>query len=153
VIDFKNWFKKPKPPSELDLTIQKLKLFDSHHYENAYSSDMSLLELVIYEETIAKYLKLLNLINESLRLDRQIPIYQLPREVKRIYFRDFLIDEKGLFVDIQSSIQQMVNLMIEVLECYQSLEQQPQKSFNTEKNLLQVQHIVANIMYLAKEVL
>lgn len=153
MIDFKHWFKKPKQPSEIDLAIEKLKQFDSEKYRNAYSSDLSIIQIMVYENTIDADIKLLDSVINSLLADTLIPMYQLPRTIKRVYLRNFLIDDNGLFINIVDSFSRWTSLMARLLETYQDLEREDRKSFNTEKNLLQTQHLVTNIMYLSKEVL
>jgi len=153
VIDFKNWFKKPKQPSEIDLAIEKLKRFDSEKYRNAYSSDLSIVQIMVYENTIDADIKLLDTVISSLLADTLIPAYRLPRTIKRVYLRNFLIDDNGLFIDIVDSFSRWTSLMARLLEVYQDLEREDRKSFTTEKNLLQTQHLVTNILYLSKEVL
>lgn len=153
MIDFKHWFKKPKQPSEIDLAIEKLKYFDNEKYQNAYSSDLSIIQIMVYGNTIDADIKLLDTIINSLLADTLIPMYQLPRTIKRVYLRNFLIDDNGLFIDIVDSFSQWTSLMARLLETYQDLEREDRKSFNTEKNLLQTQHLVTNILYLSREVL
>lgn len=148
---FKDWFRPPKPPTDIDIALSKLKTINVPQYKNSYSSDYSLFTLNVYKKTIVQYNKLLRIVLEKLDQDQLIPKYDLPFENHSVYLRDFLTDDQGRFVDIESTLQEFLDLATEFLTTFQTLEQSDEKSFNIEKNLLLTQHVVANLRSLIME--
>lgn len=149
----RNWFKIPKPPSEIDLIIQQIKKKDPSQYSNAYSSDQSINKLLVCKRTIKGYNSLLSLIVKKLTTDEQLSRFELPMETVGVYLRDFLTDDQGNFIDVNTEVAAFFALTEEVLSLFQQLEQQEDKSFNTEKNLYLIQNIIHNLRVIVTEYL
>lgn len=141
-------FKPVKPPSEIDKILNKIKTIDLSRYENSYSSDLSLFRIPVLEKNIVLYSNTLKKILDNLKSDTIIPTYSLGSEVSSIYLRDFLVDDKGCFINTKEALSTFLNLIVTVLATFQDLERSTNKSFNTEKNLLRIQHVISNLKYL-----
>lgn len=150
---WKKWFgKKPETrESQLASIVKLLKDLQPEKLKNAFSSDMSIFQVTVCKKTVDEYSELLRMLLRAFEDDRMLYPAQVNLEVKTVYLRDFFIDKKGMMLDPVESITDFINLAIQFLTLYEQKEQQLNKSFNTEKNLLLTSHVVSNLYILSKE--
>lgn len=150
---WKKWFgKKPEArESQLASIVKVLKDLQPEKLKNAFSSDMSIFQITVCKKTVDEYSELLRMLMRAFEDDRMLYPAQLGLEVKTVYLRDFFIDKKGMMLDPVESIADFITLAIQFLTLYEQKEQQLNKSFNTEKNLLLTAPVVSNLYILSKE--
>lgn len=144
--------KKPEPrESQLASVVKSLKAFQPQKLRNAFSSDMSIFRITVCKKTVEEYSDLLRMILRAFEDDRMLYPAQLGIDIQSVYLRDFFIDKKGLMLDPVQSIDDFITLAVKFLTLYEQKEQESNKSFNTEKNLLLTSQVVSNLYILSKE--
>lgn len=148
---FTNWFKPPKPPTEIDRLIADIRSIDVTQYKNVYSSDLSLRRTTTYEPNIIAYIRQLKRVSEYLEKGIIISIHTLPYDLKTVYLRDFFIDDQQRFVDVEATLTEFLELSVRLLTQFQEIERLEDKPFNTEKNLMLLARVVSNLRVLVTE--
>lgn len=139
-----DWFKPTKPPSKTQQVIDTIKrLLDTLDF-NPYSSDKCLKTLLVYFTTITDYNKNINTYIDYTKNDVIIPRYLLPTNINQVALRAFFID-KDKFIDTSTALRSLLESMVLLLTWYDNALGKDNQSFATEKNILLLQPIVANI--------
>lgn len=145
-------FKKAKPKKEkFHLAIADLKSIDRFRLKSVYSSDMSIFRVHSYAKTILEYCVLLEKLINALKYNEVLYPTMLPQVVEEIYIRDFYLDKDRCYIDPVKTTEVFIDLAITFLRACDAKEQEFEKSFLMEKNLMLTQQYAANIVAIAKE--
>lgn len=151
---FPSWGKnKPmiRPTSEIALAVDRLKSVNTEYFKWVYSSNKSIIKLMVYCKTIVDYTDLLDKLLGHFKDGKQLYTHQLPHRIEEVYLPQFYTDRNGCYIDPIAATTAFVELAIEFLELYEKYEQGIQHEFILEKNLTITQHIVNNILIVSKE--
>ena len=124
-----------KPLSLYQQTAAELTDIPGTRIGDVYSSDLSIVTVVLYKKTIWEYIDFLKYINRCMDTSVQVPASMMRRENTEIYLRDFFQDRENNFVHPAATYAHFLECALEFINHCERLETAHDKPFVVEKNL------------------
>lgn len=150
---WKKWFKKNliETKTSIGNTIDVYDALDLEKFKQVYSSDYSIFQVTTLEHDVVSYTETLNKLLGYLENDVEIQTYLIPNSLQRIYLRQFYIDKNGYFLDTTYHTERFINEVKDFLTTYEEIEKSFDKTFNQDRNIRLLRHVITNLVTLAGE--
>lgn len=149
-----NWIKKlfrsKRKDNVFDIVIERFERFRPESQANSFSSDMTLVKILVAYPTIDEYIKQLKTLLSIFELDEIVPKTYAGISATVVLKRDFYT-KNGSYVDPVETSKEFVELALNVVRLYRDKMNETNPSFNTSKNLMYLQKLVSNISTLSQE--
>lgn len=144
-MSFFSWGSSKKNVNQLQQVAGEYLKLDYSRFLTVYSSDLATKKIPTYIPSILLYTNLLKEFQYALANDILIKNTLIPNEINLIYLREFFL-VNNCYIDPESAVRSFSLIASSFLESFNEKEQQLEKDFNTNKNLLLTQGLVNNII-------